>query len=104
MSHTLRDREAGHAFLVGDLAARAGVSPDTVRYYERLGLLDTPQRTESGYRLYDVDAIDRVGFVRKAQTLGLTLREIGEIIQASLDDAPPCEHVRTTLSSRLDDV
>ncbi|MGH8829087.1 MAG: MerR family transcriptional regulator, partial [Jiangellaceae bacterium] len=59
---------------VAELAAAVGVGRDTIRYYERSGLLPPPRRTESGYRSYDLDAIDRLKFIQGAQRLGLRLR------------------------------
>lgn len=63
---------------ISDLAAQAGVTPDTLRYYERVGLLPPPHRTRTGYRLYDGATADRIGFIHKAQALGLTLEEVRE--------------------------
>lgn len=89
---------------VGVVARRSGVSPDTVRYYEDLGLLDPPDRSPAGYRLFKPDVLERLAFIRKAQALGLTLSEVGDIVRASMDGAPPCEHVRATLSARVVEV
>jgi MerR family transcriptional regulator, copper efflux regulator len=65
---------------IGDLAARCGVSPDTIRFYEREGLLPPPRRTASGHRIYGRDAFVRLQFIRRAQGIGLTLQDIGEIL------------------------
>lgn len=65
---------------IGKLAAATGVSPDTLRYYEKEGLVDPPQRSASGYRQYDDAHVARVRFVRSAQALGFTLAEIREIV------------------------
>jgi MerR family copper efflux transcriptional regulator len=65
---------------IGELAARCGVSPDTIRFYEREGLLPAPRRTESGHRIYDREAFQRLQFIRRAQGIGLTLHDIGEIL------------------------
>ena len=68
-------------FTIGRLAKQAGVGIDTVRFYERRGLLPSPQRTASGYRLYEEDSINRIRFVRRAKELGFTLDEIENLLQ-----------------------
>lgn len=89
---------------IGELARSAGVSADTLRYYERLGLLPRAQRSHGGYRLFDRSAADRIAFIRKAQVLGLTLEEVREVLRIAADGTAPCEHVRTALSRRLREV
>jgi len=66
--------------LIGQLAKLAGVTADTVRFYERSGLLPKPLRTENGYRVYDEAALNLVRFIRKAQSLGFSLDEIRRIL------------------------
>src|SRR5437868_14997544 len=66
--------------LIGRLAKLSGVKPDTIRFYERSGLLPTPQRLASGYRIYDNAALKQVRFIRKAQSLGFSLDEIRRIM------------------------
>ena len=61
----------------GTLAKQAGVNGETLRYYERQGLLPKPERTESGYRLYTLDDVKRVKFIKRAQELGFSLRDPG---------------------------
>ncbi len=68
---------------IGELAKRAEVRIDTVRYYERQGLLPTPQRRPSGYRLYSSDDVARLRFVRRAKALGFTLNEVTELLALS---------------------
>lgn len=72
---------------IGALARAAGVNIETVRYYERRGLLAPPARSGSGYRQYDDDALWRLRFVARAKRLGFTLSEIGELLAS---DASPC--------------
>ena len=68
------------AFRIGELAAQTRLTPDTLRYYERLGLLPHPPRTSGGFRLYSAATLGRVRFIRQAQTVGLTLDEIHELV------------------------
>ena len=70
---------------IGEVAHQAGVNVDTVRYYERAGLLPQPARRPSGYRAYDNDAVRRLRFIRRAKTLGFTLEEIGELLSISAE-------------------
>ena len=70
---------------IGQVAANAGVNIDTVRYYERRGLLAEPARLASGYREYDEETVPLIRFIKRAQDLGFTLKEIAELI--SLRDA-----------------
>ncbi|ELS05157.1 putative transcriptional regulator [Xenococcus sp. PCC 7305] len=77
--------------LIGELANQFGLSTQAIRYYERLGLLTTPQRTDNGYRLYSQEALERLKFIRKAQNFGLSLQEIKQLIE--LDIYSPSSHV-----------
>ena len=95
----------GAAFRIGELAARSGVTPDTLRYYERLGLLPAPRRSASGYRLYGPAALDRLRFIKQAQRLGLSLREIRDLVDwADRGGLKRCERVRDLLRRKLADL
>jgi MerR family copper efflux transcriptional regulator len=85
---------------IGELAGQAGISTKAIRYYEQIGILTPPARTSSGYRAYDQTALGRLGFVRAAQALGLTLGEIRRIIAFRDDGAAPCAHVTALLQRR----
>jgi DNA-binding transcriptional MerR regulator len=85
---------------IGELAERAGISTKAIRYYEQIGILTPPGRTPSGYRAYEETALGRLGFVRAAQALGLTLGEIRQIIAFRDDGAAPCAHVTALLQRR----
>jgi DNA-binding transcriptional MerR regulator len=76
---------------VGQLASRTGVRADTVRFYEREGLLPVPQRTEGDHRRYGPADVDRLLFIRGAQRLGLRLAEIRELLAVRDTGACPCE-------------
>jgi DNA-binding transcriptional MerR regulator len=86
---------------VAELARAAGVGPDTVRYYERAGLLAPPPRTASGYRRYPVEAVDRIRFVRGCQRLGLTLREIADLLAVRDTGVCPCEPAEELLTRHI---
>jgi MerR family copper efflux transcriptional regulator len=73
--------QAMSALTIGKLAHAAGVGIDTVRFYERAGLLDKPRRTASGYRLYDGADVARLRFIRRAKALGFSLEEIAELLR-----------------------
>ena len=89
---------------IGELAERAGVSTKTVRYYESLGLLAEPERTGSGYRVYDPAALDRLRFIRDAQATGLSLTEIRSILELKDHGERTCEHTRSLLHRQIDDI
>jgi DNA-binding transcriptional MerR regulator len=79
--------------LIGDVAKKAGVSPPTIRYYEDIGLLPSPPRGSSGYRRYADTSVEELRFIKKAQALGFSLEEIGEILKLSRAGRTPCAHV-----------
>jgi DNA-binding transcriptional MerR regulator len=81
------------SFRSGDLARAAGVSTDTLRHYERLGILKKPPRTEGGYRSYPPEALDRVRLIRNALASGFTLRELVMILQVRDGGGSPCRQV-----------
>jgi DNA-binding transcriptional MerR regulator len=86
---------------VSRLADQVGVSPDTVRYYERIGLLPEPDRSASGYRLYGDDAVQRLRLIKHAQRFGLRLEEVGELLQIRERGLCPCGHTRQLLERRV---
>lgn len=90
---------------VAAVAAAAGVNPQTVRYYERLGLLAAPPRTPGGYRVYDDDAAQRLRTIKASQRFGLRLSQIKRLL--SRTDAagdPPCDDIDATLRHRIDEL
>ncbi|MBA2514393.1 MAG: heavy metal-responsive transcriptional regulator [Solirubrobacterales bacterium] len=97
--------KSSDTYQVGELAAKSGVTPDTLRYYERLRLLPPPQRTSGGFRVYTAHALDRLRFIRQSQTLGLTLHEIGALVsfQTRADGLGRCREVRDLLRLKLAD-
>lgn len=89
---------------VSELAHKADISPHTVRYYERLGLLPTPGRSDSGYRLYDPSLVDRIRFIRGAKRVGLRLQDIGQLLEIMDRGQCPCGHTDALLRHRLAEV
>lgn len=89
---------------IGQLASTSGVPAQTIRFYEKRGLLPEPQRQPNGYRVYDRSAIDRIAFIRRAQRSGLTLNEIGGVLDVRAEGRTPCSHVSHLLTTKLIDV
>ncbi len=81
------------ALTIGQVATAADVNIQTIRYYERRGLFPTPQRTASGYRQYAEDAVARVRFIRHAQQLGFSLKEIQELLALRVRHGAACDAV-----------
>lgn len=88
-------------YKIGEVARQTGVGIETLRFYEKSGLLDRPQRTASGYRMYDASTLERLGFIKKAQILGFTLDEIRELIDHKRGGENPCGVVRAKVKARL---
>ncbi|WP_407331944.1 Zn(2+)-responsive transcriptional regulator [Enterovibrio sp. 27052020O] len=90
---------------IGQLAKQAGVSGDTLRFYEKVGLLKPTSRNESGYRLYNEDALSRVHFIMKAKRLGLTLDDIQEMLEIRLEASQhSCAEVKGITQKKLDEI
>ncbi|MFF0637563.1 MerR family transcriptional regulator [Nocardia sp. NPDC004151] len=85
----------------GELAALAGVNAQTLRYYERRGLLTPPPRSPSGYRSYPDDAVTTVRFVKRAQDLGFSLDEIEELLHLAAGGPDDCDSARTLAPERV---
>ncbi len=90
--------------LIGEFAAMVGLPGQTIRFYERTGLLPCPRREPNGYRSYDGSTAARVQFIRSAQSAGLTLSEIRGIIELRDHGDAPCSHVASLLDRKLADV
>jgi DNA-binding transcriptional MerR regulator len=86
---------------IGELASAAGVSTDTVRYYERLKLIPRPGRTHAGYRVYSDQDVDLLQFIKRAQSLGLSLDEVKSLLPGRGSDLSECRRVRDLLSAKL---
>lgn len=86
---------------IGRLARAAGVGVETIRYYERLGLLNQPKRPVSGYRTYDDDHLLRLQFIKRAQGLGFTLEEIRELLHLRVPSSEACERVQHKTKEKI---
>ena len=89
---------------IGQLAKTAGVGVETVRFYEREGLLEVPSRKQSGYRQYDDDAVEKLKFIRRAQQVGFTLKEIQELLSLRSNPHARRADVRVKASDRIADI
>lgn len=89
---------------IGELANSMGVTTKSIRYYESIGLLDEPARTESGYRSYGPQASERLEFIKQAQASGLALSEIKSILEIKDQGGQSCEHTRELLRRHLDEL
>jgi Hg(II)-responsive transcriptional regulator len=91
-------------FSIGRLARRAGVGIETVRFYERTGLLEEPVRRASGYRQYSEEAVKQIRFIKRAQQLGFSLKEIAELLTLRVDAETSCEQAKEHASAKLAEV
>jgi Hg(II)-responsive transcriptional regulator len=89
---------------IGQVARRAGVGVETVRFYEREGLLEEPPRRASGYRQYSEEAVKRISFIKRAQALGFSLREITELLLLRVDAQTSCDEVKLRTEAKIAEV
>ena len=89
---------------IGELANTAGVTTKTIRYYESIGVLGEPARMDSGYRSYGPAAVERLDFVKQAQSTGLALAEIKSILEIKDQGGQTCEHTKALLRQHLDEL
>ncbi|MFZ1756245.1 MAG: MerR family DNA-binding protein [Caldilineaceae bacterium] len=89
---------------IGRIARQADVHIETIRYYERRGLLPEPPRTQAGYRQYDAESVTRLRFIKEAQALGFTLEEIQGLLALRVDKETSCEDVRRRAEHKVADI
>jgi DNA-binding transcriptional MerR regulator len=89
---------------IGEVAKQTGIGIEALRFYEKLGLLGTPARTSSGYRIYGQDVLDRLDFIKRAQMLGFSLAEVKRIIDDKQAGLSPCSEVREIVRNRLQEL
>jgi MerR family mercuric resistance operon transcriptional regulator len=89
---------------IGKVARLAEVGVETVRFYERQGLIDKPPRRESGYRQYPEETVRRLRFIKRAKELGFTLKEIKELLSLRIEPETTCADVRRRAEAKIDDI
>ena len=89
---------------IGQVAKLAGVGVETIRFYEREGLLNKPERKESGYRLFGADVVSRIQFIRRVQELGFSLREIRELLFLRVDSKGTAKEVKKRVDSKIEQI
>lgn len=89
---------------IGQIARQGGIGVETVRFYERQGLLEKPSRNESGYRQYPPEAVSRLHFIKKAKEVGFSLKEIKELLSLRLDETATCQDVRSRAEAKILDI
>ncbi|MBE9079771.1 MerR family DNA-binding protein [Romeria aff. gracilis LEGE 07310] len=87
--------------LIGELSRRVNLPAQTIRYYERVGLLSPPKRTVSHYRIYSAAAAERLDFIQKAKRFGLSLDQIKRLIDLRQDGVPPCADLKAMVKQHL---
>jgi MerR family copper efflux transcriptional regulator len=96
--------QRGGMLKIGDVAKLSGIGIEALRFYEKSGLLERPARTESGYRMYGRDVLERLDFIKQSQALGFSLDEIKRIVEDARAGASPCDEVREIVRLRLEEL
>jgi len=96
--------ETAMALRVGEVARRAHVRPDTVRFYEEAGLLEPADRSHAGYRRFPEEAVERIRFIKRAQVLGFTLEEIAELLKLRLRSGDACGPAQTVAEAKIAEI
>ena len=89
---------------IGQLAKKANVNLETIRYYERRGLIPEPPRNKSGHREYSLEAVKRTEFIKRCQTLGFSLKEISELLSLRVGPSATCSDVKARVDAKIMDV
>jgi len=105
MRQNIEDKYKGvTTYKIGEVARRADVNKDTVRYYEERELIPKPDRRRSGYRIFTWRHIDQIKFIKRAQQLGFTLNEIKELLELRMDEETSCSEIRKEAQAKYQDV
>lgn len=91
-------------FKTGEVAEKTGVNKETVRYYERRGLIPEPERRRSGYRIFTEEHVKRIRFIKRAQDLGFTLSGVEDLLSLRVDEHTTCADVRNRALAKKEDV
>lgn len=98
---SIKDGCSTDGLLIGELSHQTGLPTKTLRYYERIGLLETPMRTGSGYRIYPAAAVERLRFIQGAKVLGLSLAEIQEALSAQVAGQTVCSTIQHLVEKKM---
>lgn len=98
------EQQQRHMLKIGEVSKRSDIGIEALRFYEKSGLLDKPERTDSGYRMYDATVLERLAFIKQAQVLGFSLDEIKRIIDDKRAGQNPCAEVRELVRLRLQEL
>jgi len=96
--------DAGKPITIGKVAKLSGVGVETIRFYEREGLLNKPKRKESGYRLFEAEVVGRIKFIKRAKQLGFSLREIRELLSLRVDSRVSATEVKKRVDSKIEQI
>ncbi len=91
-------------FLIGELAGKCGVNKESIRYYERMGIISEPSHTDSGYRMYPSETVERIRFIKRMQELGFSLSEIHKLLGIVDKDDERCMHMNDFVVNKIDEV
>jgi MerR family mercuric resistance operon transcriptional regulator len=98
------DLDEPKGLTIGQVARRAGFGIETVRFYERKGLIDEPPRRTSGYRQYPASVISRLRFIKRAKDLGFSLREIKELLSLRVEPTTTCSDIQKRAEAKIADI
>jgi MerR family copper efflux transcriptional regulator len=93
-----------HGLRTGEVAKQAGVNVETLRYYEREGLVAAPPRTVSGYRVFPEETVARIRFIRRAKAMGFSLREVGDLLSLRVDPVRSSAEVKARAEAKIADI
>lgn len=89
---------------IGQVAKQTGVTVETVRFYEKQGLVDIPQRSQSGYRQYPPETVKRIRFIQHAKEVGFTLKDIGELLALRREPGTSCTDIKLRTAEKIEEV